>query len=52
MKYLAAGANRYTDVADWHRDGHVAFGADDNVCLWQPTVREMKHSPRGPFQPC
>jgi len=37
-RYLSAGANRYAAAADWSDDGLVAFGADSNVCLWDPTV--------------
>ncbi|KAF4120517.1 elongator complex protein 2 [Geosmithia morbida] len=37
-EYLSTGANRQTAVADWHRDGLVAFGADSNVALWEPTA--------------
>ncbi|KAM7184830.1 Elongator complex protein 2 [Rhypophila sp. PSN 637] len=35
-RYLSAGANRYAAAADWGEDGLVAFGADNNVCLWNP----------------
>ena len=37
-EYLAAGANRQTAVADWSRRGLLAFGADVNVAIWQPSV--------------
>ncbi|KAK3392006.1 WD40-repeat-containing domain protein [Sordaria brevicollis] len=36
-RYLSAGANRYAAAADWCGDGLVAFGADINVCLWNPS---------------
>ncbi|KAK4152621.1 WD40-repeat-containing domain protein [Chaetomidium leptoderma] len=36
-RYLSTGANRYAAAADWSEDGLVAFGADCNVCLWDPT---------------
>ncbi|KAK3327701.1 WD40-repeat-containing domain protein [Cercophora scortea] len=37
-RYLSAGANRYPCTADWADDGSlVAFGADANVCLWDPS---------------
>ncbi|KAK3684840.1 WD40-repeat-containing domain protein [Podospora appendiculata] len=37
-RYLSAGANRYPSTADWADDGSlVAFGADANVCLWDPS---------------
>ncbi|KAK0720860.1 WD40-repeat-containing domain protein [Lasiosphaeris hirsuta] len=35
-RYLSAGTNRYAAAADWSHDGLIAFGADDNVCLWSP----------------
>lgn len=38
VRYLSAGANRHTAVADWSEDGIVAFGADCNVALWRPNV--------------
>ncbi|KAI1124526.1 WD40-repeat-containing domain protein [Nemania abortiva] len=34
--YLSVGANRHTAVADWGRDGLVAFGTDSNIALWWP----------------
>lgn len=37
-RYLSTGANRQTSIADWSRDGLVAFGADVNVALWEPSV--------------
>jgi elongator complex protein 2 len=37
-EYLAAGANRQTAVADWSASGLLAFGADVNVALWQPSA--------------
>ena len=40
IEYLAVGANRHTSVADWSKDGLVAFGADSNIEIWQPTVCE------------
>lgn len=37
-RYLSAGANRYAAAADWGENGLVAFGADTNICLWNPSV--------------
>ncbi|ORY71612.1 elongator protein 2 [Pseudomassariella vexata] len=37
VEYLSVGANRQTAVADWNENGIVAFGADSNVALWQPS---------------
>ncbi|KAI0422230.1 WD40-repeat-containing domain protein [Xylaria grammica] len=36
IEYLSVGANRHTAVADWSRQGLVAFGADSNIALWRP----------------
>ncbi|KAK4168055.1 Elongator complex protein 2 [Cladorrhinum sp. PSN259] len=36
-QYLSAGANRWPGGSDWGQDGIVAFGADTNVCLWNPS---------------
>ncbi|RDA95774.1 hypothetical protein CP533_5116 [Ophiocordyceps camponoti-saundersi (nom. inval.)] len=38
VEYLAIGANRHAAVADWGRDGLLAFGADVNVALWRPNL--------------
>ncbi len=38
VDYLSVGANRYASVADWSESGLLAFGADNNVCIWNPTV--------------
>ncbi|KAJ4311544.1 Elongator subunit elp2 [Fusarium piperis] len=38
VEYLSSGANRQTAVADWSRSGILAFGADINVALWQPSA--------------
>lgn len=40
VDYLSAGANRQTAVADWGADGLLAFGADSNIALWKPSVRQ------------
>ena len=38
--YISAGGNRYPAAADWNvQSGLLAFGADNNVALWEPTVR-------------
>jgi hypothetical protein len=36
--YISAGANRHAEIADWGADGTFAFGADSNICLWNPSV--------------
>lgn len=38
VRYLSAGANRHTAVADWSQSGVLAFGADSNIALWKPGV--------------
>ncbi|KAI1099875.1 WD40 repeat-like protein [Jackrogersella minutella] len=43
VEYLSAGANRHTAVADWNKDGIVAFGADSHIALWRP----HNSTPRG-----
>ena len=48
--YLAIGANRQTDVADWSQDGIVAFGAGVNIALWRPQV--TRRSPYIVLVPC
>ncbi|KAL6360385.1 hypothetical protein LRP88_06091 [Fusarium phalaenopsidis] len=42
VEYLSSGANRQTAVADWSRSGILAFGADINVALWQPSLDPPK----------
>ncbi|KHN95817.1 elongator protein 2 [Metarhizium album ARSEF 1941] len=42
-EYLSAGANRQASVADWSRNGLLAFGADVNIALWRPAA----YPPRG-----
>lgn len=38
-QYIAAGGNRHPDVADWDsRSGLLAYGAENNVALWEPLV--------------
>lgn len=40
VEYLSVGANRQTAAGDWSEDGTVAFGADTNIALWMPKVRQ------------
>ncbi|KAI0024430.1 RNA polymerase II Elongator subunit [Xylariomycetidae sp. FL0641] len=42
VRYLSAGANRHTTIADWSQDGIVAFGTDNNIALWRPNDTETK----------
>ncbi|RMJ26731.1 hypothetical protein PHISP_02385 [Aspergillus sp. HF37] len=40
--YISAGGNRHPAAADWdRRSGVLAFGADNNVALWDP--RDSSH---------
>ena len=37
--YIAVGGNRHPAAADWDAaSGLLAFGADNNVALWDPLV--------------
>ncbi|KLJ12455.1 elongator complex protein 2 [Blastomyces silverae] len=37
-EYISVGGNRHTSAADWDENtGILAFGADNNVALWDPT---------------
>ena len=38
VQYLSTGANRQTAAADWSQEGILAFGANSNVALWEPSV--------------
>ena len=39
LDYISVGGNRHPAAADWDRNsGLVAFGADNNVGLWDPLV--------------
>jgi hypothetical protein len=40
MEYIAAGANRHPEAADWCGDV-LAFGSGRNVALWNMLVRLM-----------
>ena len=38
--YISVGGNRHPAAADWDvQSGVLAFGADNNVALWDPKVR-------------
>ncbi|KAF6841594.1 elongator protein 2 (WD domain-containing protein) [Colletotrichum plurivorum] len=37
IEYLSTGANRQTAAADWSPNGTLAFGADTNIALWEPS---------------
>lgn len=38
-EYVSVGGNRHPAAADWDvRTGVLAFGADNNVALWNPNV--------------
>jgi hypothetical protein len=40
LDYVSVGGNRHPAAADWDRQksGLLAFGADNNVALWDPLV--------------
>lgn len=38
-EYITAGGNRHSAAAAWDsRSGLLAFGAENNVALWKPSV--------------
>lgn len=45
-EYISVGGNRHPAAADWNlHSGLLAFGADNNVALWDPTVSSLTHFP-------
>ena len=39
IEYISVGGNRHPNAADWDvQTGLLAFGADNNVALWDPLV--------------
>jgi elongator complex protein 2 len=39
-EYISVGGNRHPAAADWDvQSGILAYGADNNVALWDPLVR-------------
>jgi hypothetical protein len=42
LDYISVGGNRHPAAADWdHRTGVLAFGADNNIAIWDPLVRRV-----------
>ncbi|EAS37267.3 RNA polymerase II Elongator subunit [Coccidioides immitis RS] len=42
-EYICVGGNRHPAAADWHKQsGLVAYGADNNVALWDPADRRNR----------
>lgn len=42
--YISAGGNRHPGAADWDvQTGVLAFGADNNVALWDPLVSSTQN---------
>jgi elongator complex protein 2 len=38
-EYISVGGNRHPSAADWDvQSGVLAYGADNNVALWEPSV--------------
>lgn len=43
-EYISAGGNRHPGAADWDaQTGVLAYGADNNIALWEPTVGAWRH---------
>jgi hypothetical protein len=41
--YISVGGNRHPGAADWDvQTGVLAFGADNNVALWDALVRPLR----------
>lgn len=41
-EYISVGGNRHPAAADWDvQSGILAYGADNNVALWDPLVCEI-----------
>lgn len=41
--YISAGGNRHPTAADWDvQSGVLAYGADNNVALWDPRVCSLQ----------
>jgi elongator complex protein 2 len=40
LDFISVGGNRHPAAADWDREksGLLAFGADNNIALWDPLV--------------
>lgn len=46
--YISAGGNRHPGAADWDvHSGVLAYGADNNVALWEPLVGPMRFNSYG-----
>lgn len=42
-EYISVGGNRHPGAADWDvESGVLAYGADNNVALWEPLVSAME----------
>jgi elongator complex protein 2 len=42
LDYISVGGNRHPAAADWDRkSGVLAFGADNNIALWNPLVFDL-----------
>lgn len=51
--YISVGGNRHPAAADWDvESGVLAFGADNNVALWDPRVCLHLTEISIPFSPC
>jgi hypothetical protein len=46
--YISVGGNRHPGAADWDvQSGVLAYGADNNVALWEPVVGSLGPHHRG-----
>lgn len=46
LDYIGVGGNRHPAAADWDRKTWlVAFGADQNIAIWDPLVCEPSNFP-------
>lgn len=46
-EYISVGGNRHPAAADWDvESGVLAFGADNNVALWDPLVSMQRANDR------
>lgn len=51
--YISVGGNRHPGAADWDvQSGVLAYGADNNVALWEPLVGSMRLNSSRPQMDC
>lgn len=44
LDYISTGGNRHPQASDWDRSpaGLLAFGADNNIAIWDPLVSAIR----------